>query len=260
MPRLARPLSTILPLVLLLALAGGCRSIVWDASPRPDILRIGTLADSPPLAFRQDRRWRGVEPRLGRALAKRLGRRPLFIPLEPAQLIPALLENKVDILMAGLPVTEALRVQIDFASPYLVVGQAALVRKADLLRFNTDIKIRSTPARVAVVADSSGDRLVARYFPHARRLVFSRRDQAVEALRRNQADLLIHDAPALWWMARSNPAELQIAPPLFAREEIAWGFRRTSVALRESANLALAEWQQDGTLEAILRQWLPVSP
>ncbi|MGD9613288.1 MAG: hypothetical protein AB7V22_10375 [Kiritimatiellia bacterium] len=40
---------------------------------------------------------------------------------------------------------------------------------------------------------------------------------------------------------------------------MAWAFRRGSVALRESANEALAVWQKDGTLESILRRWIPYS-
>ena len=46
---------------------------------------------------------------------------------------------------------------------------------------------------------------------------------------------------------------------LFDRAEIAWAFRRGSVSLRESTNRALAEWQKDGTLEAILERWIPYS-
>jgi ABC-type amino acid transport substrate-binding protein len=246
-------------LALLLALAAGCRSIGWNGPSGRAPLRIGTVVDSPPLAFRDGRRWLGVEADLGRAFADRLGMRPVVVPLPAEQLVPALLDGQVDVLMAGLTVTEARRVRIDFASPYLVVGQAALIRRSDLLRFNTDIKIRSAPVRVAVVEDGAGDRLVARYFPNARRLPFPDGREAIDALRRNEADLLIHDAPELWWLALGHVEDLMLAPALFAREEIAWGFRRGSVSLRESANRAIAEWRHDGTLEAVLRRWIPVS-
>lgn len=245
-------------LALLLALSGGCRAIGRDSAPR-EPLRIGTLADAPPLAFRQGRRWSGIEADLGRAFADRLGLRPVFVALPPEQLVPALLTGKVDVLMAGLTVSEERRVQIDFAAPYLVVGQGALVRKIEAPAFNTDIKVRSAPARVAVVEDSAGDRLVARYFPNARRTAHPSCESAVLALLHNQADMVVHDAPALWWSALRHPDHLAMAPALFAREEIAWGFRRGSVRLRESANDALADWQRDGSLEAILRRWIPLS-
>ena len=56
-------------------------------------------------------------------------------------------------------------------------------------------------------------------------------------------DLLVYDAPAAWWISLRHEPALALAPDLFAREEVAWAFRRGSVALRESANQALADWQ-----------------
>lgn len=255
-----RPLHLRLALGLACAALGaaGCLS---SQSPRPPprtALRIGTVAESPPLAFRLKGRWTGLEIDLGRALAKHLDMKPVFVALPPDQLGPALLDGRVDILMAGLSITEERRVQMDFSAPYLVVGQTALLRTADRLRFNTEIKIRAATGRVGTVAGSTGDRHVSRYFTHAQRMEFPSAGEALDALLHDRIDLLVHDAPALWWLARPQNG-LALAPVLFAREEVAWGFRRGSVTLRESANQALARWQQDGSLEAILKQWIPVS-
>ena len=257
--RIPRQASGWFGLALGLALAAaGCRSPGLRSASGPP-LRIGVAEDSPPLVFRQNRRWAGVEADLGRAFAARLGMRPVFTAYPPGKLEAALLDGKVDVLMAGLAITEDRRVRMDFASPYLVVGQAALVRSQDLLRVNTSIKIRSVRARVGVLAGSAGDSLVSRYFPHAVRHPFPAADEAVDALLQNRIDMLIADAPALWWSALQHEPKLVVAPPLFAKEEIAWAFRRSSVSLRESANQALEAWRKDGTLEAILRRWMPVS-
>ena len=245
----------LLALALAAVLAPGCRSVDSAKSP----LRIGVVEDSPPLVFRHQGRWSGVEVELGRALAARLGLKPVFVACPPARLSAALLEGKVDVLMAGLTITEERRVQMDFSSPYLVVGQAALVRSADLLRYNTAIKIRTARVRVGVQEGSAGDRLVSRYFTGAVRTGFARTDEAVATLLEDRIDMLVADAPAAWWLALQHPDRLAVAPALLAREEIAWGFRRGSVVLRESANRALADWQKDGTLEAILQRWIPYS-
>ena len=211
------------------------------------------------MSFKQKGRWAGVEIELGQALAARLGMKPVFVAFPPQQLSAALLAGKVDMVMAGMAITEERRVQMDFSSPYLVVGQAALVRTSDLLRFNTEIKIRSAQARTGVIEDTAGDRLVSKYFSNATRIAFPRAEAAAEALCQNQIDMLIDDAPAAWWLALRYPDRLSAAPVLFAREEIAWAFRRGSVSLREAANQALADWQKDGTLETILQRWIPFS-
>ena len=161
--------------------------------------------------------------------------------------------------MAGITISEERRTQMDFCLPYLVVGQAALVRTPDLPRFNTEIKVRSASQRVGVVSGSSGDRLVSSYFANATRTAFPGAPNAMNALLQNQIDLFVYDAPAVWWMALAHEGKLSIAPALLAREEIAWGIRRESISLRSSANQALETWQKDGTLESILQRWIPYS-
>lgn len=255
MRRLGRRVSLALALGGL-ALAGGCFSL---RSAGNAALRIGVVEDSPPLVFRQSGEWRGVEADLGRALAARLGLKPKFVAYAPQRLDAALLDGKVDVLMGGTTLSEERRVQMDFASPYLVVGQAALIRASDLPRYNTPIKIRATRAAVGVIEGSTGDRFVSRYFTQAARVPFAGADEAVDALLEKEIDLLVYDAPAAWWLSLRHEPALALAPALFAREEIAWAFRRSSVALRESANQALADWQKDGTLETILRRWIPFS-
>ena len=242
--------------LLAVALAAGCQAL----RPAPSgELRIGVAADSPPLFFRQGRRASGLEADLGRAFAARLGLKPAFVALAPAELEAALLGGQIDVLMGGTTLTEERRVRMDFAAPYLVVGQAALIRAADLPRANTAIKIRSADVRVGTVAGSAGDAYVARYFTRAARAAYPDPAAAVAALRAGQVDLVVYDGPAVWWLALQHRPDLVLAPALFDRAEVAWAFRRGSVSLRESANEALAAWQQDGTLEALLKRWLPVS-
>jgi len=248
-----------LGLTLGLALCSGCQSTAPSSSAPEAPLRIGVVKDSPPLIFYENRQWMGVETELGRALAARLDRKPVFVAYPTEQLTQALLDGKVDMLMSGITITEERRIQMDFSNPYLVVGQAALIRPSDLLRYNTKIKIRSTPARIGVIEGSAADRLISRYFKRAVRVPFQNTRKAVAALKNNEIDLWMGNAPAIWWLAQQQNPPLAIAPALFAKEEVAWAFRRGSVSLRESANQAILEWQKDGTIERVLGHWLPFS-
>jgi len=242
-----------------LSLLPACRSTDSSVSKAPPLLRIGVVDDSPPIIFREKRRWKGVEAELGRALAARLDKKAVFSAFPSDQLTQALLNGKVDILMAGLAITEERRVQMDFSSPYLVVGQAALIRPTEGYRYSTKIKIRSTNHRVGFIEGSAADHLVSRYFVKAKRIPFPDREKAVAALQKKEVDLWIGDAPMIWWTAQHETPFLAMAPVLFAKEELGWAFRRGSVTLREAANKALKDWQKDGTLEMILGRWLPFS-
>lgn len=232
----------------------GCQS--WPAAKPP--LRIG-VSLAPPFAFRHAGRWTGLEVELGRALAERLHMRPVFVALPPAQMTDALLNGKVDLLMGGLTITPERRLQMDFTQPYLTVGQAALVRRADLPRWNTRIKIERAGGPVGVRPHSTGERLVHEYLSEAIPIGFADVNEAVDALVEGKINLFLAEAPHLWWLARQQEGRVAVAPVLLAREDVAWGMRRGSVVLRDSANRALSEWLADGTLETILRRWIPVS-
>jgi len=251
--------SVALGLCIVLSLLSACRSTNPTRSTAVTSLRIGVVHNLPPLIFRQERRWKGVEAELGRALAARLNKTAVFVAFPPEQLTQALLAGKVDILMAGVALTEERRVQMDFSSPYLVVGQGALIRPTEQYRYSTKIKIRSTSNRVGVIEGSEADQLVSRYFIQARRIIFPNREDAVTALQTKKIDLWIGEAPLVWWTTQHEIPPLAMAPVLFAKEELGWAFRRGSVTLREAANEALLDWQKDGTLKMVLGRWLPFS-
>ncbi|MDR0993630.1 MAG: transporter substrate-binding domain-containing protein [Verrucomicrobiota bacterium] len=229
-----------------------------EQDPRP-ALRIGTLENAPPFSFREQGYWDGVEIELGIHLAARLGMRPEFLPYPENRLERALLNGDVDLIMAGFAITEERRTKLDFANPYLVAGQTALLRAEEAAHYNTAIKVQATTNRVGVLAHSTGEEYAVRYFTRAAHMVFTKQADAVQALLNDEIDLFIYDAPYAWWATLRYEPRLAIAPTLFAREELAWAFRRGSVMLRESANQALADWQANGTLDIILHRWMPVS-
>ena len=96
--------------------------------PKADVLLVGVTPDAPPLIYTQGDRVVGLEAELARALAKTMGKSVRFVKLEWSDLIPALLENRIDIIMSGMSMTEMRLVRIAFSTPYLRAGQMALVR------------------------------------------------------------------------------------------------------------------------------------
>ncbi len=54
-----------------------------------------------------------------------------FVPvnMEFDGIIPALLTNKIDIITAGMTVNQERNLQINFAEPFMVVGQTVLLKQ-----------------------------------------------------------------------------------------------------------------------------------
>lgn len=218
------------------------------------VLRIA-YSEIPPFIMKTSRGIEGIEADLGRLLAERLGATVKFVYYPFNKIDDALLAGRVDMIMAGMTITDLRRVRMEFSDPYIVVGQMALTRIENVHKFNSDVKIRSANATVGVVAGSIGEQLVETYFINARRSTYKTPSDAVQELKNHRLDFVLYDAPSVWWYAAQNDSVLSVAGPLLTQEEIGWAMRRESPYLREAVNAALKEWAADGTLDAVFHRW-----
>jgi len=114
-------------LVLMFQLANGADNTL------PSTLRIGTSASYPPLTFRQDGELQGVEVDLARAVGEDLKVKTDVVEMPWEELIAALNDNRIDVIMSGMSVTDERSTRVLFTDPYMKIGQMALIRSADLV-------------------------------------------------------------------------------------------------------------------------------
>src|SRR5210317_2421167 len=71
----------------------------------------------------------GFDMDYARRLAKSMGVK--FVPINTAWdgIIPALMTGKFDIIMGGMTITQERNLKVNFADPYIVVGQTILLNK-----------------------------------------------------------------------------------------------------------------------------------
>src|SRR5215510_8789876 len=82
-------------------------------------LRVGVFTDNPPIAFQQDGRLAGIEIDFANQLAPALNRELTLVPLGRDDLIPALLDGRIDVIMSGMVIPSTPRYRIAFGDPYL---------------------------------------------------------------------------------------------------------------------------------------------
>ena len=223
-------------------------------------LRVGVSPVFPPMVFKQGKELAGVEVDLARALGEKAGRKVIFVELPWEDQIEALNAGRIDIIMSSMSITTARRYVIDFARPYLIVGQMTLVRREDQNRYALGFPI--TPAgTVGVLKATTGEFLVQRDFPKARRKVFNSAAEAAQALKRKKIDLFISDSTLVWNLAGMHAADGLAAVPLaLSEEQLAWGIRKGDEKLLAAANEFIQKASQDGTLNRIFRRWTAVAP
>ncbi len=243
-------------LILFVALLTSCVA-VQPASHR-GILRIGITPDYPPLIFKAGEEIKGVEADFGILLAKELQKTPQFIALPWEELIPALIGGKIDIIMSGMSITDARRVRVDFAEPYVKGGLMTLMRAEDTSRYPTLKSIKQSFTNVGVVKGTTGEVFVRRNFTHAQSIIpLTKASDSVYPIKNRRIDLFVHDGPAIAWLVSENEADLKGFWEPLNEEYIAWAVNRGDKELLVLVNSIISRWKNDGTLLEVLQHWLP---
>jgi len=245
-------------LVGALAAAVGCGPPQRQpAAPVQPTLRVGVFPEAPPMAFDQDGHLVGLSIDLAEQLGRALGKPVRFVQLGWRDLIPALRDGRIDVIMSGMTITQPREFQVAFADPYLKSGQAALVRPGDAARYATPGAIMRTTETVGVIEGTTGEVFVRERCPDAAVAVYSRLQDAVQELGQRRVELVIAGAHLLRWFAAQNEGRVVGLWTYLTNENLAWGFRPEDEGGRAAANAVLARWTQDGTLAAIVHRWLP---
>jgi ABC-type amino acid transport substrate-binding protein len=221
-------------------------------------LRVGVSPVYPPMVFKQGKELAGVEIDLARAFGEKLGRKVVFVEVDWKDQTDALVDGKTDIIMSSMSKTQARNAVMSFTSPYLKIGQMALVRREDRNKHLLGLNIR-TDTKVAVLKGTTGDFLVQREFPKAKRKTYASGLDAARALTHGNADVLITDSTLVWHLAGTYAAEgLTVAPVILSEEVLAWAVRRGDDQLLGAANDFIAHASQEGTLAKTFRRWMAV--
>jgi polar amino acid transport system substrate-binding protein len=223
-------------------------------------LRAGIAPDFPPLCFRENGQVSGIEADFAQKLGER-GMKVTLTPMSWDELIPALQDGRIDVIMSGMSITDQRIKLVDFAVPYLRVGQMALVRRADYSKLRRDEAMDQPSARVGFIANTTGEKYARSHLLNAKLIPVQSVDEGLAALRGNKIDFYINDAPIIWRLTshHANPDLAGLYRPLTS-EYVAWAVRQGADgdALRQQLNGALLTWQENGQLESVLDRWITV--
>lgn len=241
----------------------GCTTPTPSASTAPEperssnaTLRVGVATGLPPMIYKQDREFRGVEADFARALAQHLQRPLRFVELGWEDLIPSLFRGKIDIIMSGMSITPARQLRVSFSQPYLRLGQVALVRRNEMAKY--EVGLLNTNGRVGVQKGTTGEQFAQQYLTRAAIVTFSTAEKGADSLAKREIDVFIHDAPINWWLASTHEADgLAVINTLLTDEYFAWAVSKNDTQLLAEVNQFIEKNHTGGQLQAIVRKWLP---
>jgi polar amino acid transport system substrate-binding protein len=224
-----------------------------------DSLRVGMSADYPPLHYKHEGRIVGLEADNAVAVGKILDRKVKIVELPFSELVAALNDGKIDIIMSGISVTAERSEQVLFSDSYLRVGQMAIMHKSKIARYAQPWSIFREGVRVGVEPGTTGESFAQRQLTEAVISQYPNSAAAFSALREDKIDLYIHDAPTSWQLASTSDNDdlISLYSPL-TEEQLAWAVRLGDRDLLVEVNRALAMMRSTGTLTYIQNRWIPV--
>jgi len=240
----------------LLLLATGCSRESSDA-----VLRVGTSGEYPPFTFLEQGKLKGIEIDLAQRFAEENRRTIELVQLPLAELMPALVADRIDVIMAGFSETPEREASARFTQPYLEVGQMALIRRSELDLRSGQGLIDTPETRIGFRSATTGEQFLRSTIKRAQLRPFAEIEDGIAALRAEQIDYFVHDAPTIWRIVGgfdSSESQLTGLYRPLTDEHIAWAVRKDDAALAGQLDASLARWQESGDLELLLDTWIRV--
>ncbi|MGV2432821.1 MAG UNVERIFIED_CONTAM: ABC transporter substrate-binding protein [Rickettsiaceae bacterium] len=104
-----------------------------------DTLIVGTSADNPPYEYIQNGKIVGLDIDIIREIGNSIGKKIVIKNLDFPGLLPALTSKNVDLIIAGITVTDERKKKVDFSKGYISTEMAILYRKSDNFKSVNDL-------------------------------------------------------------------------------------------------------------------------
>jgi polar amino acid transport system substrate-binding protein len=198
----------------------------------------------------------GFDVDIAKRMAKAMGVKLELVSTTWDGIIPALLTNKFDILMSGMTLTQERNLKINFASPYLVIGQTILLRKALAGQVKSYKDLNNQKYKVGSKLGTTGEQATKRMVPNAKYISYETEQEGVLEVVNGKIDAFIYDMPynSAAISQRGQGKLVHLNQP-FTYEPIAWAVRKGDFNFINWLNNFLNQVKNDGTFEKIRYKW-----
>ena len=248
------------------AALAGCSSGAGDESPASGDGAIQTLEEGrltlisdygyPALASLVDGKPQGFEIDLVDAVCDKLGLEPNWLPMQKFDTIIPTIEQggKADMASASITITDERAEHVAFSDPYMDSNQAVVVRAEEADGITAE-DLDVPDAKIAVQAGTTGEAWARENLPQAEVVPL---DDAIGCLTGLQTGLYraaVADLPAMAYLVRVSYTDLAVGIEVPTGEQYGWAVRKDNTGLLDAVNGALADLKDDGTVDALMRQW-----
>ncbi len=247
-----------------------------------DVLVMATNAAFPPYEYIEGGEFVGIDVEIAQAIAEKLGMELKIEDVEFGSIIGGVVENKYDMGMAGMTVTDERKQSVNFSETYATGIQVIIVKKGSAITSLDDIfvfddegnptALKNTDIKVGVQQDTTGDiyssSAIAGWgfndveedgtVTTDRVVRYKTGAEAVEALKTDKVDMVIIDNEPAKSFVAANEGKINIleGDNEYAIEDYAICVNKENTELLDKINAALKELKEDGTIDKIVAKYI----
>lgn len=226
------------------------------------ILRFGTSAVTEPMSYVDgSQKVVGFDIEYASYIAKKLGKSLEIVNMEFGAMLPALISGKVDMIGAGLSITEERAKSVLFSESYYPSGIAVMVKGTveDKAPEKSSGKMSGIEdigdKRIGVLLGSIHEKYAMENQPDAELLQYPTVSDLLMALKVNKIDAAYFDHIGLRLIIKENPDVDILAPKVFD-VPIAAAFNENNDSLRVKFNAFLKEIKASGVYDDMVQRWM----
>ncbi len=199
----------------------------------------------------------GFDIDMAKEMAKAMGVK--FVPVNTAWdgIIPALTTNKFDIIMSGMTITQERNLKINFADPYIIVGQTILLAEKHEGTVTSYKDLNNPRYTVTSKLGTTGEQAVKRLIPRANYKSFETEPEAALEVVNGKADAFVYDLPyCVVFNAQQGKGKLVFLDKPFTFEPLAWAINKGDPDFLNWLNNFLRQVKNDGRYDRIYNKWI----
>lgn len=169
----------------------------------------------------------GYDVDMAKKMAKAMGVKLKLIPTAWDGIIAGLITGKYDIIMSGMTITQQRNLKINFANPYVVVGQTVMIRKELASKIKNAKELDKKEYTIVTKLGVSGEIATKKIFKKAKVITFETESDCASEVLSGKADAFVYDQPYnITFMAGKGKGKLVHLDTPLTYEPLGWAIRK----------------------------------
>lgn len=198
----------------------------------------------------------GFDVDMAKRMAKAMGVKLELVSTAWDGIIPALLTNKFDVLMSGMTLTQERNMTVNFAKPYILIGQSILLKKELAGDVKSYKDLNGPRFTVGSKLGTTGEQATKRMIGKAKYISYETEQEGVMELVNGKIDAFIYDLPFnTIAVGQKGAGKIIHLDSPFTKEPLAWAIRKDDPNFINWLNNFQEQLKYDGIYAKIYKKW-----